>query len=457
MPTVTLTSRLALYGGVVTVCVALAALQTVAMADLGWQAGVGLAVAIAVGVAVMRQPLLGVQLAFLAVPLEVFSINAGAAGLTAAELLLLLTAFSAVVKWAIEGRVPPIPGALRAVALLCLVIALGYTVAQNTVIVTKVLLMWSAFTVVALLVSDASPRDLWRILACLAIAGGIVGGIAASSGGPQSLVAGGEIATNRAQGSFEQPNVLGFFLVMSIPPGIILASRGSKAARVAMLLLTALALWGLMLSLSRTSLVGTILGAGILLLWPAFRRVALLVLAGLLIFSLLNFKALQQSQQVTVVSGRLGTLAHASTVREDPRLEIYRTAPKIFLAHPLLGVGEGNFSLASMPYGLRDQDGLPYDHAHNVALTMAAELGVPGLIALGWLAVAVAGLGLQAIRNRDDPVTGPLGLALAAAMIGVLMTNLGDYPPRTNVIAAAFLVEVGALAALARRSRDGEA
>jgi O-antigen ligase len=432
-------------------CCAAAAAQVLVMARSGPAAGFALPVAVLVGVLVLRRPILGVQLAFLAVPLEYFSLKLGAlAGLSLSELLLLLGAAATLVNWAFDGRMPPVPPALRALALICLVIALGFAVAQDTVIVTKVLVMWSAFTVVGILLANSPPPEVRRTMVCLAIAGGLVAGIAIAAGGTQTLVGGGEIVTNRAQASFSQPNVLGFFLVMTTPLAIVLATQGAWPFRAAMAVAAALSIGGLMLSLSRTSLLGTALGFGVLLLWPPFRRLAFVALSLLLVFALFNAKALEQSHQVSVVTSRLGTLTHSSTVQTDPRIQIYRAVPSIFAAHPLLGVGEGNFSLASRPYGLRDLDGLPYDHAHNVVLTIAAELGAAGLLALLWLFAAVGRLVWRAIQARGAPGIGALGLALSAAMVGNIITSLGDYPPRTNVIAAAFVVEIGMLAALAR-------
>jgi O-antigen ligase len=116
----------------------------------------------------------------------------------------------------------------------------------------------------------------------------------------------------------------------------------------------------------------------------------------------------------------------------------------------VFGVGAGNFSFASVPYGLIDEGSLPYEHAHNVPLTIATELGIPGLLAFFWLAWAVTRLALRAVRRRGDPELGPLGLSVAAAIAAVTVTSLGDYPPRTNAIAATFIVLVGVLVALDR-------
>jgi O-antigen ligase len=302
------------------------------------------------------------------------------------------------------------------------------------------------------LVANARPREVERILACLAIAGGISGFVAAAGGADQSLVAGGLIATNRAQAGFAQPNVLGFFLAMAIPAAVVLTLRGRPAVRALMLVMVAGALWGLMLSLSRTSLIGTAVGLGVLMLLPPFRRVAAVGVAALAIFALASFQALQESEQVSVVAQRVATLGQSNVVEADPRLKIYETTPSIVADSPLLGAGAGNYSIAAKRYGVLGENDQPFDHAHNVPLTFAAELGIPGLLVFLWLAVSLAGLVKRAIAVRGDPRVGAPALAVAAALLGTVVTSMGDYPPRTNAIAATFLVLAGALFSLVRRA-----
>jgi O-antigen ligase len=368
-------------------------------------------------------------------------------------MLLLLSAAAALVQWSLTVARPHVPPVLRAATGTCILIAVGYLAAEDKLIVTKILVMWSAFVVVAVLVANASERDVRRLITCVAIAGGVAGLVAVAGGTNQSLVAGGLIATNRAQASFAQPNVLGFFLVLAIPCAVVLAVQSRGVVRALMALMALGATWGLMLSLSRTSLVGTFMALGILLLWPAFRRWAAVGLAALALFALFNVQALERSQQISVVTERLATLGRSSTVQADPRLEMWKTTPKIIAAHPLLGVGAGNYSVAAERYGLLDQNELPFDHAHDVPLTIGAELGLPGLAVLAWFLVALGGLVLRAISLRGDPVRGALLLALAATMVGVIPIALADYPPRTNAIAATFIVEVGALVALLRHAQ----
>ncbi|MBE2318743.1 O-antigen ligase family protein [Solirubrobacter sp. CPCC 204708] len=446
----TVGSRVLLLGGIAAACM-VAAAQVMVMAQLGAPAGFVVPIAIVVAIAVVRRPVLGLQLALLAVPLEFFSFKAGGlAGFSVTELLLLLSAASTLLEWSILGRVPPVPPALRALAAICLVIALGFTVARDTALVTKVLVMWSAFAVIGTQVANLPLSEVRRTLVCMALAGGLVSLLAIATSGTQTLVAGGAAVTGRAQGSFSQPNTLGFFLLMTLPIAMVLATRGSVWLRAVMAVAAALSVVALMLSLSRTSLLGAALSFLVLLLSPPFRRLAFVALAVLLVFAFANARALSQSHQVEVVTSRLGTLGQGtSVVRDDPRFKIYSAVPEIFGEHPWLGVGAANFRLISLAAGL-NEGGEPYEHAHNVVLTFAVELGTAGVIALLWLLAAVGRLVVHAVRSRGDPVTGALGLALTASMVGNVMTSLGDYPPRNNVVAATFIAQVGMLVALAR-------
>jgi O-antigen ligase len=431
-------------------CIAAGLLQALVAAELGVVAALALPVAAAVAVAVWQWPIVGVQLALLAVPLEFFSVRmGGAAGLSPTELLMLLTAACASVHWALRGR-PRIPRSLQALAALCVAVAISVVVAEDQAIVGKIVLMWSAFTVVGILVAHAEPADLRRLLACLAIAGGVAGIVAVAGGTDQSLVGGGAVATNRAQASFQQPNVLAFFLVMAIPVAIGLTAGRSLGGRIFYLALAGGAVWGLMLTLSRTGLIGTAVGLCVLLMWPGFRRMAVVALAALLIFSMVNLDSIAESRQASVVGERLATLGSSQTVERDPRFEIYDGALEMIADHPLAGVGAGNFSLVADRYSIRDHEGAAFDHAHNVLLTVAAELGVLGVLALLWVVVAIARDAWRAVGRRRDPRTGVLGLAVVAAFAAVAIPSLGDYPPRTNAIAATFFVLVGVLAALSR-------
>src|SRR4051812_24271460 len=100
----TLAARTALGATVVAAFLAAMAL-TLVMDRVGVAAGLAVPVAVVVGVVVLRRPVLGIQLAVLAVPLEVLAIKVGGgtAGLSPSEALFLLTAGAALVNWALQG------------------------------------------------------------------------------------------------------------------------------------------------------------------------------------------------------------------------------------------------------------------------------------------------------------------------------------------------------------------
>jgi O-antigen ligase len=84
------------------------------------------------------------------------------------------------------------------------------------------------------------------------------------------------------------------------------------------------------------------------------------------------------------------------------RIYYYVTALQLFLTHPLLGVGAGNYQFFDRSYEGEAAGGI----AHNQFLTMAAETGLTGLVMLLWFVVALfrlrRSLRLE-LAEREDP------------------------------------------------------
>lgn len=125
------------------------------------------------------------------------------------------------------------------------------------------------------------------------------------------------------------------------------------------------------------------------------------------------------------------------------RLSIWRRTLALAAAHPLLGVGPGQFAAAFPPYrdpaeiersslGRRLSAETEVEHPHQDALLAASEAGLVG--ALAWLALMLAGLvgALRAVR-RDGPGGAPLALGALAA----LLASLANAPLLANPAAAA--------------------
>lgn len=423
-----------------------------------YRAGPAVALALPVAAAVVAlvfwRPMYGVYAAVLAVPLELLNLRLGGdAGLSPSEGLLLITAASAVMHF-VAGKARPWGPPYVWFTAFVIITSLGILFADDTFIVAKIVLMWTAFMLASLLVASGSREDILRVLGCIALTGGVVGVIAATGTSDQTLVAGGTIATNRAEGTFAHPNVLAFCVILAAPVALALALEARLLVlKIVFAIAGALALAGLMLSLSRSGLVGGGVSLAVMLAWPRFRRYAFGLIILVAVFATFNLSSLQDSTELSLVGKRIGTLQSSAVGGHDPRFEIWRETPNIIIAHPYLGVGEGNFSKISPQYGLRDVGGEPYDHAHDLGLTIAAETGLIGLFVFGGFLVSVTRAGISALRGRH-PDTFPAALAVVAALTGLFVTSLGEYPPRTNVIMALILLEVGALVGLSRLRRQ---
>jgi O-antigen ligase len=120
------------------------------------------------------------------------------------------------------------------------------------------------------------------------------------------------------------------------------------------------------------------------------------------------------------------TSANLSTLE---RLAQWATGINMFLAHPILGVGAGNYSVAYPQYSVICWQTV-YGHAHNYYINAAAETGVIGLIAFLALTVAMILVGWRAAQTmlRNDATGYGLALALGffACIIIVVVHNVVD-------------------------------
>lgn len=91
---------------------------------------------------------------------------------------------------------------------------------------------------------------------------------------------------------------------------------------------------------------------------------------------------------LVVLSGVIGlvsTFYNPQDVYGLERIYYYATALQLFVSHPLLGVGAGNYQFFDRLYEGEAAGGI----AHNQFLTMAAETGLTGLLLFLWLVLAL--------------------------------------------------------------------
>jgi len=269
--------------------------------------------------------------------------------------------------------------------------------------------------------------------------------------------------TGRLGGAGVNPNQLGAYLsVAMVFAAAFFANRRSPAiARWAALVAAGLAAVSLFLTLSR----GALLGLGVALLVAPLavgrgRRAAALALVVLTIAGATTwFVAVAPASAVNRIT-------HPAYGGGAGREDLWRVGWRMVDNHPILGVGAGNFSVASIHYLLRpgatQRDkyivGPSKEPAHNIYLTVLAELGVVGLALFIVILVACLRsviLAARAFAARGDPTMELLARALFIGLVGLLVTEFFStalYSKQLWFLLAA----CPALLALAQRSLPGE-
>ena len=229
----------------------------------------------------------------------------------------------------------------------------------------------------------------------------------------------------RAVGNLRQPNHLSSLLLWSCVAvaGLLELKR---LQRVAAWVLMALMVFAVVLSASRTGLVSVLL----LALWGLVdkrlsRATRLLLLAAPLMY-LLAWQGM--SAWAELGAHRFGGAARlAETDVSGSRFGIWANTLALIRQQPLLGVGFGEFNYA---WSLTPFPGRPiafFDHAHNLPLQLAAEIGLP-------LATLVMALFLYALWRPAKValhLAGDAGLALRCSLLMVVMIGLHsllEYP-----------------------------
>lgn len=200
----------------------------------------------------------------------------------------------------------------------------------------------------------------------------------------------------RATSLFAGPNNYATYLILSLP----LVWQLSRASKVWILALIPAAA---MLALTRSE--GAWLGLGVALCWarcwelaPSVRRLlagaALVLLGGVLVLAMRWLDA----EQLNRIS--------------DGRYYLFRAGVEMVREAPWTGVGIGNFfSLLSVFYPEGIAGRAVHEHAHNLYLQVAAELGLPGLLVL---VVPIWSALRRAAKLGRDPLARGLALGLAA-------------------------------------------
>jgi hypothetical protein len=439
----------AVAGGALTAGLAYATSPVMPLAAVGAVAAATLAAAM---------PLRLLYLAILLIPFKLYTIDLGNAGLSLPEGLFVLSGVAWAARRLIGGHLPFTPSPLgKPYTLVLLAILPGLVIVAHPVPVLKMLVMWTAFVLVfQMIVTDATPETVRTILLTLAVSAAAVGLKAALDPGtdqPQRLLGVGEVADGRPGGSFDDPNILATFEALGLPAAVAFALGRNLVLRVVGSASFALIVAGLALSLSRGGFLAAAGALLVMLAWRPFRYAALAALAVVLVLQVGSGSLSGEVQQTSVVQGRIESVSYAAA-GGDPRFAIWRATPEMIAEHPFFGIGANQYPVVSPRYGLFAEDlGGSYQHAHNIPLTVAAELGLLGLAAVLWATVALARVLVAAYRRQRGFDRG-LALAVGAAFTGLALQGMVDYTLSSNTVAAVMFVLAGCAVVLSAGPRD---
>lgn len=267
-----------------------------------------------------------------------------------------------------------------------------------------------------------TERDVLRVFWAFIAGASLATVIAVLTGaGPSPY---GEAA--RISSSSDNANELAAVLVAgaALATGLALVSRRSPALRIAAFGAATICLAGIVLTVSRSGLIALFVATIAAIVFAGRWRPRVLALSALVVGSAVMYFAFFAP---TAARQRVTTSEEGGHGRED----IWRVGWRMVEAHPIRGVGAGNFQTSSIHY-LLVQPGLlrradfivdTQKVAHNAYLQAWAETGIIGLALFLAVILGLLSCSLKAIRafERDGNLLMEiLARAQLVATIGLL-------------------------------------
>lgn len=323
---------------------------------------------------------------------------------------------------------------------------------------------------------DVLRRTIWALLLGAAILGSlslyqeVSGNYARPFGGfaqvPREFFT-GQAASARLAGPLGDPNYYAQMLLIVVPLGL-LSLWGERSGLVRLLALgsTVLAAVGVTLTFSRGAGVAFLVVL-VLMVVLRYLRLSRAVAVAVGVLLLLNLMPAYKERVATLTTVGSATAETAPDVSVRSRATEMLAAALVFADHPVLGVGPAVFPLYYQEYankvGLEVRETVLFGarrgeearrESHNMFLSVAADLGIFGLIV--FIAIIVSTLAdLASVRGnvRNQPsqlrnATNAFGLAIAAYVTSGIFLTLAFERYFWLLLALG-----GAAAAVARSSR----
>jgi len=196
----------------------------------------------------------------------------------------------------------------------------------------------------------------------------------------------------------------------------LLAKR--RRTRVAAGAVAVLGLVALLATFTRSSMIGVLVAGGVILGATMPVGLALLAVVAVATFFLVP----------GTLGERIRSVFDPANKWNEQRVLMWGAGLRMFRDHPITGVGLQDL------HALYDQYRSPLateraGHLHDVFVQIAAQMGVVGLAAFGWLyasLVRAAGAGLKPLLKRRGLAAG-LKLGVVAALAGFIVAGLFEW------------------------------
>jgi O-antigen ligase len=220
----------------------------------------------------------------------------------------------------------------------------------------------------------------------------------------------------RVNSVFYDPSVYGRFLVVAITACLVVVLYGRSERAGVAAAVASVGIWvGLLFSFSQSSFAALVAAALLLAVIVWRGRAALAVALVVLVFAGASLAA--PRVRSSIVRHSHSGLNHATS----GRWKLVTNGIGLAADHPVAGVGIGDFKRAyAKRVGLRGRE--PASAAsHDTPVTVAAELGLPGLALFVWLVAATL---LLTVRRVVTSFGGRVALACGAAFTAIAVHSL---------------------------------
>lgn len=247
----------------------------------------------------------------------------------------------------------------------------------------------------------------------------------------------------RVASAFENPNMLGEYLILLIPMAVarLLLSKSASKAAVRLSALAALLLC-LVLTWSRGAWLGLI--AGLLLFFLIYSKKTLSAL--IMGCFALPFLPLFLPQTVWHRLSSIGNLADTSS---SYRLSIWRGVVRMLRDYSVSGIGVGEAAFEKI-YGGYQLPGIAAPHSHHLYLQLLAEIGVFGLLIFLALLFFFAQSSFNHLGTTENKASRLLAAAALSGVFGALIQGFTDYVWYNYRVYFIFWAIIGIAAAIRR-------